>query len=237
MGNSKTTTTVDDVCMDITEVTVAAYGACVDAGACTQPEFQGSGTIIPTMMNEACNWKHPSGRANHPINCVSWHQAVAYCKFVGARLPNEAEWEWAARGGAKGSAYPWGDAEADGTNANACGSECPKNYKAKFSALIEPLYPTDDGFPETAPVGSFTKGDNPWGVHDLAGNVWEWTSTTGKWDWTEAAEHSIAGTPAVVRGGAWNTSSQYSLTAAAQTDREEISRMFAVVGFRCARTP
>ncbi len=236
MGVAKTITAVDDVCIDVTEVTVAAYGACVAKGACTEPERNGDDQPSPVLFQSSCNWKHPSDRSQHPVNCVTWDQAVAYCESVGRRLPSAAEWEWAARGGTKGSAYPWGEAAPDGTNANACGKECAKGPTTPYSTDGEPLYPADDGFPETAPVGSFPKGDNPWGVHDLAGNVWEWTSTTGKWHWTEAAERSILGTPAIMRGGAFNLC-HASMLGAAYTSREELEWKSSVLGFRCARTP
>jgi formylglycine-generating enzyme required for sulfatase activity len=84
--------------IDPTEVTVAAYGACVAAGACAPPE----------TFHERCN-THERGKDQHPQNCVTWAHAAAYCAWAGKRLPSEEEWEYAARG-AHGGKYPWGDA-------------------------------------------------------------------------------------------------------------------------------
>jgi formylglycine-generating enzyme required for sulfatase activity len=84
--------------LDAMEVTVAAYSACVTAGACTPPDaFVG------------CNWG-VSGREADPINCLDWDQADRYCAWVDKRIPDEAEWEWAARGRDEGRTYPWGEA-------------------------------------------------------------------------------------------------------------------------------
>jgi formylglycine-generating enzyme len=83
--------------LDTTEVTVAAYAACVASERCSR-----------ASQGDLCNAGQP-GRESHPINCVDWDQAEAYCKATGKRLPTEEEWEWAARGGERGWKYPWGD--------------------------------------------------------------------------------------------------------------------------------
>lgn len=131
--------------IDKTEVTVAAYRRCVDAGGCTAPNTGG-----------ACNW-NVSGRGNHPINCVDWYQAQAYCAWAGKRLPTEEEWKRAAYGTDRRE-YPWGN-EWDATRANLAGSK--------------------DGYETTVPVGSFPAGASPYGALDMAGNVWEWTASEG----------------------------------------------------------
>ena len=139
---------VDAFRIDRTEVTVAEYAACVDAGACTVPN---------------CEWGTPNwgrtDRADHPINCVSWDQAEAYCEWVGKRLPTEWEWEKAARG-TDGRKYPWGDGDPGRSSANLLGYE--------------------DGYSETAPVGNYAETASPYGALDMAGNVWEWTATPVK---------------------------------------------------------
>jgi eukaryotic-like serine/threonine-protein kinase len=137
--------------IDRTEVTVEAYRQCVDAGRCSSPD---------TKKKGACNWD-VSGREKHPINCIDWSQAEAFCASVGKRLPTSAEWEKAARG-TDGRVYPSGEAW-DITRAN--------------------VYESYDGYKETAPVGSFPAGVSPYGALDMAGNVWEWTS-----DWYRNGE-------------------------------------------------
>ena len=100
---------VESFQIDKTEVTVAAYRRCVDAGSCSQPD-----------TDRSCNWR-ASGRGDHPINCVDWNQATTYCTWAGKRLPTEAEWEKAARG-TDGRTYPWGN-EWDARQAHASGTE------------------------------------------------------------------------------------------------------------------
>ena len=128
--------------IDRTEVTVAAYEACVSAGACSA-----------TDSGEFCNAGRPD-RATHPVNCVDWHQASAYCAWAGKRLPTEQEWEYAARGDdARG--FPWGNEEV---GARACWN--------RWSSRLG-----------TCPVGSHPRGASPFGVLDMAGNVGEWTAS------------------------------------------------------------
>ncbi|HEX2685437.1 MAG TPA: SUMF1/EgtB/PvdO family nonheme iron enzyme [Kofleriaceae bacterium] len=109
--------TLTGYCIDITEVTVADFGQCVAGGKCTAASEPGTGSY-----ESLCNGTRPD-RQDHPINCVTWNQAVAYCAAVGKRLPTEAEWEYAARGG-DGRRYPWGNDRPNETRVNACGDEC-----------------------------------------------------------------------------------------------------------------
>jgi formylglycine-generating enzyme required for sulfatase activity len=90
--------TVGGFCMDVTEVTVDAYAACVRAGQCTARD-----------MGPNCNYG-TAGKGKHPINCVDWQEAVNYCMWQKKELPSEEQWEYAARGGREGRMYPWGSA-------------------------------------------------------------------------------------------------------------------------------
>jgi formylglycine-generating enzyme required for sulfatase activity len=234
---SRIPATVSEFCLDRTEVTVDAYKKCVDAGTCTEPDAYANAADVRAdaslKFHQACNWKHPEGRENHPINCVDWNQASSYCSWVGGRLPKEEEWEWAARNGDKGDSYPWG---AEGPNErllNACGRECPPNWKAKFGqTLPKSMYTRDDGYAETAPVAAFPKGNNRWGVSDLAGNVREWTSSL---------YYTHSGHPfrRVCLGGSFSSEYHADVSASFRPPLpgDEPGVRFLDLGFRCSRTP
>ena len=138
-----------------TEITLAEYAACVDARVCWWgPDIH---------KRNLCN-KDIQKLGNHPVNCVDWYQASAYCAWIGGRLPTEAEWEYAARSGGKDIDFPWGDAPL--TCERAVHDEKPGFNCGKWKR--------DDA--GTSPVCSRPAGNSEQGVCDLAGNVIEWTN-------------------------------------------------------------
>jgi formylglycine-generating enzyme required for sulfatase activity len=163
------------------------------------------------------NWRHPNGegttlegKEKHPVVHISWIDAQAYCKWAGKRLPTEAEWEFAARGGLQGQPFVWGEKFApDGKQmANTWQGNFPKENTG------------EDGFKETSPVGAFAA--NRYGLYDMAGNVWEWT---GDWYHPEYYKDSPKENPRgpdnsfdpdepgtmkrVTRGGSWMCADSY----------------------------
>jgi formylglycine-generating enzyme required for sulfatase activity len=222
--------TLGPYAMDKTEVTVAAYAACVKAGACTEPDgYQSTGS------KQLCTYG-ASGKEQHPVNCVDWTQAEKFCRWKGGRLPTEAEWEHAARG-SDGRKYPWGNTEPNGRLANGCGRDCVALAKRVLNQDWTAAAWADDGWEATSPVGTFPAGASPFGLLDMAGNVWEWTS-----DWYGAYSSSnqvdpkgaSSGATRVCRGGSWFNSSAAFLRAANRVRNDPSSRV-ADVGFRCAR--
>ncbi len=184
-------------CLDQIEVTAAGYAACVRAGGCRDEGL---------ACGKAATYGAP-GKATHPVNCVTWFDADAFCRAQGKRLPSDPEWEWAARGQARGSTYPWGDAPPAG---RAC-------WDGKGNSL------GSGGRNETCPVASNPAGDSPEGLADLGGNVREWTSGRD-------------GRLRVVRGGSWGDSLPEFLAAAFRGMNAPDER-FELTGFRCAADP
>jgi len=217
--------TVADFWLDRTEVTVGAYAACVRAGKCGEPDAY---TAERGNYRVFCNWHHPADRAAHPINCVDYEQARAFCAWAGKRLPTEAEWEYAARAGTEGRKFPWGNDEPTASRLNACGEECTKNLVAQRFPGGKPMYPVDDGWPETAPVGSFPAGASKHGVLDLAGNVWEWTSSLYATYDGKSSEPKP-----VLRGGSWGGGDARTERTTNRFRLDPSSRA-QFLGFRCA---
>ncbi|MFO0910138.1 MAG: formylglycine-generating enzyme family protein [Isosphaeraceae bacterium] len=150
-----------------------------------------------TWTPGAC-WRHPEGpgstlegRGDHPVVQVSWDDATAYARWAGKRLPSEAEWERAARGGSDGHPFVWGDVPASDASirANIWQGHFPDRNSAQ------------DGYPRTAPVGSFAA--NAFGLHDMAGNVWEWCA-----DWYDRTLYESRAGQGVVKNPVGPTASR-----------------------------
>jgi formylglycine-generating enzyme required for sulfatase activity len=174
--------TVPDFEMLKTEVTVTQYKACVTASVCTVPLFEGDCSAASYG-----NWE--AGRNGHPVNCVTWQQAIDFCAWIGGRLPSEAEWEYAARSGGQDIDYPWGDITATCTYAVMYegGSGCNTGH--------------------TMAACSKTVGNTDQGLCDMAGNVWEWVQDVyhGSYncDYYPGADNCGLGGVAPLDGSAW----------------------------------
>jgi eukaryotic-like serine/threonine-protein kinase len=231
--------TLAPFCIDTFEVTVERYNACRDVGACKKATFNawpGLGDKDREIYDPLCNAAAGAKMATHPVNCLDWEMADHYCKAMGARLPTEAEWEFAARG-PDGRKYPWGDEPPSSELLNACGTECVAWGKSK-GISFEAMYAADDHFPNTSPVGSFHKGRSRYDVEDVVGNVWEWVA-----DWyapyatTTLADPKgpITGTERVIRGGAWNGTKPSWVRPTFRFKDDPAKRSYGI-GVRCARS-
>jgi len=212
--------------IDQTEVTNAQFAAFLsekgnqEEGGRTWLE-EGNDALIEQSGGK---YQPKSGYAGHPVIEVTWYGAAAYCKWAGARLPTEAEWEYAARG-SDGRTFPWGD-QFDGARLNYCDAKCELDLADKAF---------DDGYPETAPVGSYPQGASWCNALDMAGNALEWGA-----DWyghyTEGQQMNPAGPASgethVVRGGSC-AGSRIEMRSAYRT-RGTPYLTYNFIGFRCA---
>ncbi|MFO7675694.1 MAG: SUMF1/EgtB/PvdO family nonheme iron enzyme [bacterium] len=227
---------LDEFWLDKHEVTNRQYERFVKAtGYRTDAEKEGTGYVYDTDLSKwltksGVSWRTYYGYSteNHPAVLVSWNDARAYCDWAGKRLPTEAEWEKAARG-TDARKYPWGNEEPDAGG----------RYRANWGEGSDRAVWRRDGYEFTAPVGSFSAGASPYGLLDMAGNVWEWCN-----DWYDSDYYGkgvdrnpqgpATGSPRVYRGGSWlnNAGSLRS----AYRGRYEPSFRIIFLGFRCAGT-
>lgn len=215
--NPSHTVYLDGYWIDKYEVTTGQYALCVDAGVCRLPWSPGSET-------QTRYFGEPE-YSNYPVIWVSWFMARAYCEWAGRRLPTEAEREKAARG-TDGRKYPWGNDPVSGERVNYCDVDCPRSYANKMD---------DDGYPGTAPVGSYPEGASPYGAMDMAGNVWEWTGTllkTYPYDATDGREDLEASGHRVWRGGPYSNGPWWMRTSLRYHSVPQY--WWFNLGFRCA---
>jgi formylglycine-generating enzyme required for sulfatase activity len=204
---------IEGIYIDRTEVTVAEYRKFARA--------------TKRKMPKQPDWN----LENHPVVNVTWQDANAYARWVGKRLPTEAEWEYVARGGSKNFRYVYQNNNQYGKNYENIADESMRTYKYHFPVVSG----YDDGYIFTAPVGIFAP--NIFGVHDMNGNVLEWCS-----DWY--SDKNIKGEqknpvgPAsgnykVIRGASWNRSGNYM--RATYRTYYTMSVRFDFLGFRCVK--
>ena len=186
-------------------------------------------------------WRNPGFGQNggHPVACVSWNDAQAYVAWLSRetgeeyRLPSESEWEYAARAGTVMARY-WGEGES-GQCRHANGTDA--SLKELYSDWQWPVASCRDGHMHTAPVGSF--GANGWGLHDMLGNVWEWTEDCWNGSYAGAPSDGSAWeygdcSGRVLRGGSWLN--EPSIFRAAVRFRYSTDIRIYFNGFRVART-
>jgi eukaryotic-like serine/threonine-protein kinase len=203
---------VSNFYMDATEITNDQYRACVNARVCTPPSDSGA----PDARYQVNNYYNLSRYGNYPVVRIRWEDAQTYCQWVGRRLPTEAEWEKAARG-TDGRLFPWGNS-FDSRRANT----------------------EDGGGDRSQPVASYPDGRSPYGIYDMAGNVWEYVA-----DWYSDAYYENApnrdpqgptsGSARVLRGGSYSDFQEYARVTNRGTPHAGSIRS-GFRGFRCAQS-
>jgi formylglycine-generating enzyme required for sulfatase activity len=179
------------------------------------------------QAGDRLNWKKLAkpGLEKHPVVDVSWNDAVAYCAWAGVSLPTEAQWEKAARG-TGGREYPWGNSWE--------GSKCNWYGGPKVAGMAD-MYEKRG----TTPMGSFPSGASPYGLVDMAGNVWEWCSDWYGEDYYKGAPARNPGGPEkgeyrVLRGGSWGDAGEGGIRCALRGRNSPVSRL-NYYGFRTCR--
>lgn len=226
--------------MDVYEVTVAEFEEFIKAtDYVTEAEKLGWSGVFDVengmwTKGDGANWRNPDGDGkkplpNEPVTQISWNDAAAFAKWAGKRLPTEAEWEFAARGGLSEKIYAWGD-------------ELRPNGKPVanwWQGMFPEKNTLEDGFLKRAPVGSFAP--NGYGLYDMSGNVWEWTADWYAGDYyryspADNPQGAAGGSEKAMRGGSWMCAENFcSNYRVAGRSRATPDSGLNNVGFRCVR--
>jgi serine/threonine protein kinase/formylglycine-generating enzyme required for sulfatase activity len=222
--------TVGAYCMERLEVSIAAYDACVTAGACAPSK---SAVSVHGFKADETGWRslfcpgnRLAGGSTHPVTCIDTHMAQAYCAWKKRRLPTDVEFEWAARGGSKATSYPWGVRAPDSSHACTSLQEA-RGWSASFGAWEAWSRTPAAAKAGSCEVGSHPKGASPAGVQDLLGNVWDMVTVNldGEVGYQTA-------------GGGWNTSkSSYIHAGGFWSNGWSADDLDADTGFRCVGNP
>ena len=246
---------VSEFYMNIYEVSNSEFAEFAEeTGYITEAETFGDSFVLDILLSEevkseitqaaanapwwlpvkGASWRHPEGRGSsikdrmdHPVVHVSWNDAVSFCKWAGKRLPTEAEWEYAARGGLEGRLFPWGN------NPSPRGEHWMNIWQGEFPNVNT----AEDGYLGTAPVDAFLQ--NKFGLYNIVGNVWEWTA-----DWWTTRHTAVfqkdpqgppSGSDKVKKGGSLMCTPMYCYRyrCAARSQNSPDSSA-SNLGFRCA---
>jgi formylglycine-generating enzyme required for sulfatase activity len=224
---------LDGYYIDIYEVTNSQYAQCVAGGACDPPRtytYEGE-----TYFTDG-HYGDPQ-YGNYPVVWISWTDANNYCTWVGKSLPTEAQWEKAARGSSDTRIWPWGDTPPDCTLANY--------YQNTSSGEGRCGTPLDHGQAiYTSAVGSYPQGASPYGVMDMAGNVYEFVMDFNNFYYYDEYEpdswpanpFNEVGTDKGIRGGSWD-SNAFTLRVSYRSSGGGVDGSGGTIGFRCVSTP
>jgi len=210
--------TLDTFWIDKYEVSSKQFAEFLNAHPDDSARYFELGSAVTIELKDGRYQPRP-GLERLPANRVSWYGADAYCRWVGKRLPTEAQWEKAARGDDQ-RMFPWGN-------------EWPENARVTFRRKF-----AKSGFAVMEPVDALPQGKSPYGAHHMAGNVWEWVDDWYDSDYYEESppdnpKGPASGISKTLRGGNWYYKAYYMRTTYRFNERPDVFKVWQ--GFRCAR--